>query len=260
MAAGEGIVEILGVPFARVTPDQALDRIEQLYAADAAAIVAHANAHTVNLAAADPTYLGVLRRANLVLNDGKGVMIAARMRGTAFPADLNGNFFTPLLLRRAAKRGWPTFFFGARPGVARRVADRLMGEVPGLDVVGARDGYVAPGEDGAVVEEIRSSGTGLLLVGLGNPTQELWISDNLALTGARVGVGVGAFFDFQAGEVKRAPEWMNRVGIEWLHRLSREPRRMWRRYLIGNPWFLWRAARESLRDARARERGASGPQ
>lgn len=246
MTVGVPVVEILGMPFARLGPGEALECIEGLYERDRPAVVVHANAHTVNLAVSDPAYRDVLRRADLVLNDGKGVMVAALMRRTPFPADLNGNFFTPLLLQRAAQRGWPTFFFGARPGVARSVADRLSERLQGLRIVGARDGYVAPGAEADVLEEVRSSGAGLLLVGLGNPRQETWLARNLAATGARLGVGVGAFFDFQAGEVPRAPGWMNRVGLEWLHRLAVEPRRMWRRYLIGNPLFLARAARESL--------------
>ncbi|HEX2235592.1 MAG TPA: WecB/TagA/CpsF family glycosyltransferase [Actinomycetota bacterium] len=238
-------VEILGVRFARVPPEIALEHIEDLYESHDPAIVAHANVHTVNLALADPGYMAALQRADLVLNDGKGVMLAARMYGRPFPADLNGNFFTPLLLRRAAERGWPTFFFGARPGVARRAADRLREELPALGIVGVRDGY-ARGEGCEVVDAIRASGAGLVLVGLGNPRQERWLVDNLAATGARLGVGVGAFFDFQAGNVPRAPAWMNQVGLEWLHRLTVEPRRMWRRYLVGNPRFLARATRERL--------------
>ena len=237
-------VEILGVPFARVGPERALEHIEFLYDSGSPSVVAHANVHTVNIAFGDATYMDVLRRADLVLNDGKGVMIAARMHGCAFPADLNGNFFTPLLLARAAERGWPTFFFGARPGVALRAVSRLAGELPGLEIVGVRDGYVrGPAAEREVVEAIRASGAGLLLVGLGNPRQERWLDDNLAATGAHVGVGVGAFFDFKAGKVPRAPAWMNQLGLEWLHRLTVEPRRMWRRYLVGNPLFLARTAR-----------------
>lgn len=232
--------------FARVPPEIALDHIELLYESEYPAIVAHANVHTVNLAAADPAYMAVLHRADLVLNDGKGVMLAARMYGQPFPADLNGNFFTPLLLRRAAERRWPTFFFGARPGVAAGVADRLQAELPGLEIVGVRDGFVRRGGSADVVKAIRASGAGLVLVGLGNPRQERWLVDNLTATGARLGVGVGAFFDFQAGKVPRAPAWMNHVGLEWLHRLTVEPRRMWRRYLVGNPRFLARATRQRL--------------
>jgi exopolysaccharide biosynthesis WecB/TagA/CpsF family protein len=234
-------VDILGVPFERLTPQQALERVAALYERPDPATVLYANANTLNLAFDDHDYLRVLQRADLVLNDGKGVMLAARLRGRRFPADLNGNFFTPLVLERAAVEGWPTFLFGAKPGVAQQVAQRLTERLSGLSVVGVRDGYAAADDERAAVDAIRSSGATLLLVGLGNPRQERWLHRNLAATGARLGLGVGAFLDFQAGTVARAPAWMNRVGLEWLHRLALEPRRMWRRYLVGNPLFLARA-------------------
>ncbi|MFN2388434.1 MAG: WecB/TagA/CpsF family glycosyltransferase [Actinomycetota bacterium] len=244
MSHSHQTIEILGIPFALLQPSAALEEVARLHGRDEPAFIAHANVHTVNLAVEDQGYADVLRRADLVLNDGKGVMLAARMYGRRFPADLNGNFFTPLVLRTAAARSWPVFFFGARPGVAERAAARLADTLPGLDVVGVRDGYVHPAEDAEVVRAIGASGAELVLVGLGNPRQERWLDANLRATGARVGIGVGAFFDFQAGEVARAPAWMNRAGLEWVHRLVKEPRRMWRRYVVGNPRFLVRVARD----------------
>jgi exopolysaccharide biosynthesis WecB/TagA/CpsF family protein len=244
-------IELLGVGLARLSPRAARAEIEHLHAASRPALVAHANVHTLNLASRLPAYRECLRRADLVLNDGKGVMLAARMKGDRFPADLNGNFFTPLLLELAAERGWPVFFLGARQGVAERAAQRIGDRISGLRVVGIRDGYFDH-DDPAVAASIRSTGAELLLVGLGNPAQEMWLDRWLAATGARVGVGVGAFFDFQAGEVPRAPGWMNRAGIEWVHRLAQEPRRMWRRYLLGNPRFLASVALERRRELRRR--------
>jgi exopolysaccharide biosynthesis WecB/TagA/CpsF family protein len=244
VSESEPSVIVLGVRLARLDARQALDRIEELSLARPPAFVAHANVHTVNLACAEPSYRAVLNRADLVLNDGKGVMIAARILGKPFPQDLNGNFFAPLLLQRAAERGWPVFFFGARPGIAQRAADDLKRTLPRLQVAGVRDGYTAASGDEEVVEAIRGSGAGVVMVGLGNPRQEVWLTRHLAETGARVGIGVGAFFDFQARAIPRAPGWMNRWGLEWLYRLAQEPRRMWRRYLIGNPVFLGRVLRE----------------
>ena len=236
-------IEILGVPLVRLTAEEALDAIERLAGSDAPVFVAHANAYTLNSAAGDASYGDVLRRADLVLNDGKGVMLAARLLGDRFPSDLNGNFFTPLLLRRAAELQWPVYFLGAKPGVAAAAAGRLTESIPGLRVSGVHDGYFAPTELDGVVAGIRDSGAQLLLVALGNPAQERWLDEHLGPTGARVGVGVGAFFDFQTGTIPRAPAWMNRLGLEWVHRLVLEPRRMWRRYLVGNPLFLMRVLR-----------------
>ena len=242
MSHGASTIEILRVPIARVTPDQGIAEVERLHGRDEPAFVAHTNAHTVNLAYEDPEFLGVLRRADLVLNDGKGVMLAARILGTKFPHDMNGNFFTPLVLEKAAELGWPVFFLGAGPGVAENAAALLEGRFPGLKIAGTRDGFFSSDEE--AIAAVNDSGAEVVLVGMGNPRQEQWIDRCLARTGARVGIGVGAFFDFITGEVPRAPAWMNRWGLEWVHRLAQEPRRMWRRYILGNPRFLWRTIRQ----------------
>jgi exopolysaccharide biosynthesis WecB/TagA/CpsF family protein len=245
-------IDILGVRYARLTPDEALDEAEVLYDRDRPAWLAVENVHGLNISWTDPSFREVLSRADLVLNDGKGVMLAALLHGRPFPRDLNGNFFTPLLLERAAARGWPSYFLGADPGVAELAAERLRERLPGLRIVGCRHGYISPAQADVVLADIRASGAGLLLVGMGNPLQERWLDEHIARTGARLGVVVGAFFDFQAGKVQRAPVWMNRAGIEWVHRLAGEPGRLWRRYLVGNPAFMYRVVRERLGELRRR--------
>ncbi|MDQ3661794.1 MAG: WecB/TagA/CpsF family glycosyltransferase [Actinomycetota bacterium] len=249
MIAPERTISVLGIPLVRLSPRAALAEAERLYDASEPSYIAHANVHTLNLASRDDVYRRALEDAAMVLNDGKGVMLAARLQQDRFPADLNGNFFTPLLLELAAARDWPVYFLGAKPGVADRALELIVERLPRLRVVGVRDGYFDTG-DGSIAAAVRSAGTGLLLVGLGNPAQELWMQANLEATGARLAVGVGAFFDFQAGQVPRAPEWMNRAGIEWVHRLAQEPRRMWRRYLLGNPRFVARVAAEEFKSRR----------
>ena len=209
-------------------------------------MLAYVNAHTLNLATTDPSYAEVLRRADLVLNDGKGVLLAGLILGRRFPADLNGNLFTPLLVEHAASSGWSLFILGARPGVAERVAETLEAEHPGLSIAGTMHGHFSAAEEDDVVAAIRATNPGLLLVGMGNPLQERFLARRLNDTGARVGLGVGAYLDFQVGEATRAPAWMNRIGIEWLHRLVQEPRRMWRRYVLGNPLFVLRVIRSRV--------------
>lgn len=245
-------IEILGVEYARLSVEDALAEAERLYEQDAPAWIAVENVHGINLAFADPEHQKLLGRADLLLNDGKGVMLGARLQGDRFVQDLHGNRFSPALLRRAAARGWPVFFLGAAPGVARRAADRLMKKIEGLRVTGVRDGYFTEEDIPSLYEEIRASGAGLLFVGMGNPLQEQWLDEHMTACGARLGLTVGAFFDFQSGVVPRAPEWMNRFGFEWTHRLVTDPKRMWRRYLIGNPVFVWRVIRRRVAARRAR--------
>lgn len=237
-------IEILGVPFARLDAAAALEQAERLYERESPAMVAHANVHTLNLTVEDPAYKEVLRAADMVLNDGKGVMLGARLLGSSFPADLNGNAVTPLVVERAAERGWPTYLLGAKPGVAEKLADVLRALHPGIRIVGHHHGHFSAEEEPEVVTSIRELGTGLLLVGMGNPYQERFLARRLTETGARLGIGVGAYFDFMTGTVPRSPEWMNRYGLEWVHRLSMEPKRLWRRYLIGNPAFVARVIKQ----------------
>lgn len=246
-------IEILGVPIVRLSREAALERLVRLHDEAEPSLVAYANAHTLNIASRDPGYREVLRSAAIVMNDGSGVGIAARLWGLPFPENLNGTDMNPLILGLAAERGWPVYFVGARPGVAEVAAQRMSERFPGLKVVGTRNGYFRRDEEEAVAAEVRSSGAGLVMVAMGNPLQEEWLVRNLAETGARLGVGVGAFFDFTAGSVKRAPSWMNRWGIEWVWRLAQEPRRLWRRYVLGNPLFLARVIRERI-SSRGRNR------
>lgn len=241
-----GSLRILGVPVALLDHAQALRRIEELANAPKPALVAFANANTLNLAYKDPRYAEVLRRADLVLRDGIGLAMAARLGGWRFPANLNGTDFTPHVLRLAAARGWSVYLLGAEPGVAERAAAVLAESIPNLRVCGTHHGLFAVDEEVGVIEKIRSSGADLLVVAMGNPLQETFLSRYLGLSGARLGVGVGAFFDFAAERFPRAPAWANRIGFEWVFRLAHEPRRLWRRYLVGNPAFIARSLRSGV--------------
>ncbi len=237
-------IVVLGVEVAALERDDALDAVERLLLSPRAASVGFVNAHTITVAQRHEAYLHALRETDLLLNDGAGLALAARLNGERFPANLNGTDFTPQLLARAAERGWRVFLFGGRPGVADTAARRLADQIPGLMVVGTADGYTL--DDEQAVEKIRAAGTDLLLVAMGNPLQELWLTAHLPATGARLGVGVGAFLDFAAGRVRRAPLWMRRASLEWLYRLAIEPRRLFNRYVVGIPVFLAQVLRAQV--------------
>jgi exopolysaccharide biosynthesis WecB/TagA/CpsF family protein len=209
----------------------------------------YVNAHTLNLSHKDPRLRAALQRSNMVLNDGVGVKIAGRVHGCRFPENLNGSDFTFRLLTLAADSGWRTFLIGGEPGIAERAAERIAERLPRLAIVGTRHGY---SEDSAAdAAAVRAARADVVVVALGNPRQELWLSRWHAASGARLGVGVGAFLDFQAGKVSRAPRWMNRVGVEWVYRLCREPTRLWRRYVLGNPAFIARVLLDRARGNRS---------
>jgi N-acetylglucosaminyldiphosphoundecaprenol N-acetyl-beta-D-mannosaminyltransferase len=237
------VLDVAGVGVHMLEEAAALARIEGIHDRGRAGMVTYVNPHTVNVASRDPTFATVLASADVRLADGFGIRIAARRRGVRVPAILNGSDFNATVLRRSARRGWPVFLLGGREGVAELAAQRLCSSIPGLTVVGTHHGFFGGDEAAAVAARIRASRASVLMVALGQPRQEQWLAAYLEASGARVGLAVGGFLDFSSGRVRRAPHWMNRAGLEWSFRLAQEPRRLGRRYLLGNPRFLWRVMR-----------------
>ncbi|MEQ8877088.1 MAG: WecB/TagA/CpsF family glycosyltransferase [Phycisphaerales bacterium] len=206
------------------------------------------NAHCANIRARNAAYAATLERADYVLPDGIGVELAARMQGRRLAANLNGTDLTPRLLRQAAQWGKSVFLIGGTPGTADAAAQRLCLDIPGLRIVGTRDGFAGAARPEEAVDEINGSGADIVLVAMGVPQQELWIDEHRHLIDAPLVLGVGALFDFLAGNVRRAPEWVRRRRMEWAWRLAMEPRRLAKRYVIGNATFLARAATHAVRN------------
>ncbi len=235
-------VRIFDVPFGALSYDAAVQRIRRLMSGGGVHQVVLANAHTLNQAYEDPAYRRVLQDAALVLRDGLGVELAARLAGTPLPHNFVGTDFVPQLLCSVADLRPSVFLYGAQPGVAPLAAQVLQARCSSIRIVGAEHGYV---ERGTVVAQVRAARPDILLVALGNPLQEEWIARHLEEVQARVAIGVGALFDYLTGRVRRAPRWVRSLRCEWLFRLCVEPGRLWRRYLLGNPLFLYRLATSS---------------
>jgi N-acetylglucosaminyldiphosphoundecaprenol N-acetyl-beta-D-mannosaminyltransferase len=206
------------------------------------------NAHCVNVACTDPDYAAILLRAGRVFADGIGVKLGARVHGVEVVENVNGTDLFPRLCEALGRRKVGLYLLGARPGVVDGVVAWLRENHPTVRVKGSRHGYFTEAESEAVADDIRASGAEILLVAMGVPRQEKWIETHLARSGARVALGVGALFDFYSRSVPRAPAWMRERGLEWVYRLYQEPGRLWKRYVVGNPQFLWRvvAARSGL--------------
>ncbi len=192
--------------------------------------IATVNPEFLMQARKDAAFRAALNRAALCLPDGYGVLWAARLRGKRLRERVPGSDLVPRLSAEAAQRGWRVFYLGAAPGVAEKAAAILTARHPGLMVAGCYAGSPALDEEDAIVARIQASQADLLFVAYGAPRQDLWLQRNLARTGAKVGMGVGGSFDFIAGVRKRAPRWIQRIGLEWFHRLLAEPWR-WRRQL-----------------------------
>jgi exopolysaccharide biosynthesis WecB/TagA/CpsF family protein len=203
--------------------------------------VAFVNAHCLNVAAKDLTYRWALHRADLLLPDGSGLQLAARLNGCRFVANLNGTDLFAPLCQTAAANGQSVFLFGSAEGIAARAAEKAQELAPGLTIAGVRNGFFSGRNEDSVIDEINASGADIVLVALGVPKQDVWIARNRHRLNAHLVMGVGAQFDFWSGRVARAPVLMRRLGVEWMMRLAVEPRRMARRYLIGNFEFVARA-------------------
>lgn len=255
-AFDEVYARVLGHSHRRIGPvrvdvlDEAAATARVLEAAVASRplMVAFCNAHTANLAARD----GVLRQAlgeALVLNDGVGVDLASRtLFGNRFPANLNGTDFVPHLLG-SATRPVRLFLLGAAEGVADAAASAIRTRFSRVEVVGTAHGFFTDEQDGAILERIRDSGANMVLVAMGQPRQELWAARYWKSIAGPI-LCVGALFDFLAERVPRAPETVRRLRLEWAFRLAQEPRRLGRRYLLGNLAFIGRIVRQRLANSR----------
>lgn len=191
----------------------------------------------------DTAFATVLRRADLRVPDGVGVLWAARLLGAPLAERVTGSDGIYRISQRAAQRGWRVFFLGAGPGVALRTAEKLRQLYPGLIVAGAYDGSPHDDDWPPVAAWLNSTQPDILFVAYGHPKQDFWI-DRHREELAAVALGVGGAFDFVAGVTTRAPVWMRRLGLEWLHRLIRQPWR-WRR-MVKLPVFVWRVLRQRL--------------
>ncbi len=236
--------EVFGVPIDCTTQ---ADAVRDLVAAATAterparpAFFAFVNAHCLNVAYADTDYAAVLRTATRVWPDGTGVRLAGRRLGFPVPENVNGTDLFPLICAAAEREGFSLFFYGARPAVVEQVVAHVRRDFPRARIAGFCDGY---GDDAVAVARINAARPDLLFVAKGVPLQEKWIAAHRDALACRAAVAVGGLFDFVSGRIPRAPAWMRRLGVEWLFRLYQEPVRLFRRYVVGNPLFLWRLSR-----------------
>lgn len=233
-------IDVLGVGFDNMTMDQAVAEGVRLMNTEGAHYVVTPNPEIVETCREDPEAMEAVGGADLVIADGIGVIYGAKLLGTPLKAKLPGIEFAQKLMERMAQDGKTLFLLGAKPGVAEEAARRLAEQYPGLTIVGTHDGYFK--EDGPVVEEIRRSGADVVFVCLGAPKQEKWMRANGEATGAHLLLGLGGCLDVFSGTVQRAPEIYQKLGLEWFHRLLKNPSRAGR--MMKLPLFLVHVVRE----------------
>ena len=232
-------IDVLGVEFDNLTLAEAVDRAQALAGGEGFHYVVTPNPEIVMTAQKDPAFQKVLSGADLVLPDGIGVIKAAAILGRPLKERVPGIDVAVALMGRMAGSGTRLFLLGAKPGVAEVAAEKLRAAYPGLQICGTHDGYFQ--DDAPVVEAIRAARAEVVVVCLGAPKQEFWMARNGPETGAKLMLGLGGVLDVFAGAVERAPERWQRMGLEWLYRLIREPSRIGR--MARLPLFLVQAYR-----------------
>lgn len=209
-------------------------------------LVYFVNAHCVNVAARNESYRALLHSAPYLYADGAGMAIAARIFGVSLENNVNGTDLFPVLCKSAAKNDVPIALMGSSPGIAEACANNMKSMCPGLRVVWIGHGYSSDEEEMNYIDDINRSGARILLVAKGVPMQELWIESNASKITVPVIMGVGALFDFYSGAMPRSPLIFRKLRMEWFFRFLMEPRRLFRRYIIGNPEFLLRTIKMRL--------------
>ncbi len=238
---GKGIVNLLGVPVAAVTMEEALDILEHFLSERRTHLVVTSDASALVRAQEDEEFRRIVQNADLVTPDGIGVVWSARLLGLPVYERVPGVELMAKLCERAARKGWRVFLLGARPGIAEKAAQNLQQRYHGLRIVGTHHGYFTPDEEQQVIAQIKAAQPDILFVAFGIPKQEKWIAKHADELNVPLCIGVGGSFDVYAGVVKRAPEWVQRLCLEWLYRTVRDPKRLPR--LLAIPKLLWLVAK-----------------
>jgi N-acetylglucosaminyldiphosphoundecaprenol N-acetyl-beta-D-mannosaminyltransferase len=241
-------ISVLGVEFNSLTPAQAVSAaLLGDVAADNSAFIVTPNPEIVWLARSDAELRAALAAAALVLPDGIGIIYGAKILGTQLRGRVTGIGFAEALFEQLAAQGKSVFLLGARPAVAAAAGERLAQRYSGLRLAGVHDGYFT--DDGEVIAAINAARPDLLLVCLGAPKQELWIYRNRAKLAVPLAACLGGALDVWAGTVKRAPKMWQKLGLEWLYRLIKEPKRIGR--MMSLPKFLFAVIGERVKYGKA---------
>ncbi len=225
--------------------DETVARIMELVAAGVPVQHVVLNASKVVLMSKDDRLRDVIAACPIVNADGQSVVVASRLLRQPLPERVAGIDLFTELVKQAASDGRSVYFLGARDEVLDEMIRRFRASYPELRIAGSRNGYWE--SDDEVVRTVRDAHPDLLFLAIPSPRKEFWLAEHMPAMEVPFAMGVGGSFDVVAGKVKRAPVWVQRIGCEWVYRLVQEPRRMWKRYLVGNTSFMWLTAKEMWR-------------
>jgi N-acetylglucosaminyldiphosphoundecaprenol N-acetyl-beta-D-mannosaminyltransferase len=238
-------ISILGVRVDVTDTAAAMETMEGFIRSRQPHQVVTADASGVILAQRDRELMRIINGADLVTPDSTGILWAAKRFGTPLPERVSGIDLLQVLCAEAAKTGYGVFCLGSEPGVADAAAEELKRRYPGLDIVGTHHGYFGPEESDEVVRKVHDASPDILFVAFGIPRQEKWIHRYMKEMRVPLAIGVGGSFDVISGKVKRAPVWMQKHGLEWMHRLISNPKKY--RKCMTLPVFAWKVLRANQR-------------
>lgn len=239
-------VEIFGVAIHNLDIQEAVGLICRSLDETMTTHICFVNANCLNIAERDSEYKQVLQGADLVLPDGIGVKLASKFLRQPTLYNSNGTDLFPQLCTALDRRRQRIYLLGGKLGVARQVKSWLETNFSEIEVCGYHHGYFSDRENDQIVRDIRVAQPDLLIAAMGVPYQEKWLATYGEATGAKSFMGMGGLFDFYSGRISRAPTWMRKFGCEWFYRLLQEPKRLWRRYSIGNCAFVFGVGRQQI--------------
>ena len=240
---------MLGVGISVIRMEDAVELSDRLIRAGEKNYVCVTDVHGVIEAQSDESFRRILNNSYMTTPDGMPLVWVGKMQGYTKISRVYGPDYLIEMCRVSPQRGYRHFFFGGKPGVADLLARKLTARFPGLQVVGT---YAPPFrpltscEEEDLESKVRQTKPDIFWVGIGSPKQERFMAKYCGRLEAKLMVGVGAAFDIHAGLVREAPQWLKKLGLQWLHRLAQEPRRLWKRYAICVPAFIWKIGLQFL--------------
>lgn len=246
--------EVFGVQGTILSIEQLHEEIERLIASDLKSLILNVNVHGLNLAYTTPWLRDFWNESHIVFCDGVGVILGASILGYRIPVRITYADWMWQFAAFAESKQYSMYFLGAKPGIVEAAAKNLTETFPNLKIAGTHHGYfdksLGSVDNESVILDINNCKPDVLLVGFGMPMQEQWLMENWNRIEAVIALTGGAVFDYLSGNLRRAPRWMTDHGLEWLGRLIIEPHRLWKRYIVGIPLFIWRIIKQRLTNHR----------
>jgi len=244
-------IKLLGIDIDNINMKETINKIELLIEKKKPSLVITPNVHHINILQKDNEFRKIYKHASLVIPDSTPLLWSSKILGVPLKERVTGSDLLPLFSEVSAEKKYRLFFLGAKPGIAKKAAETLIQKNPRLEITGIYSPYFGFQNDGRenrkIVDMIKKCDPDVLFICLGPPKQEKWAWKHKDKIKVPVIICVGAAFDFIAGNLKRAPKWMQKIGLEWFFRLCQEPHRLWKRYLIGNIVFIWLVLKEFIK-------------